>query len=133
MAKNVDWTKIGELAKEFTESVDARIKAGSAPITSDKVREALGDDLSQEMVSTIIEGSKKLKFIEGATEDELFTLYGAILTGEDFVHVAEVYAKLLDRKGLSGEFKELVPQGARNTDVVVALEDTAPTFAVLCR
>jgi hypothetical protein len=146
MTTTIDWNTIGELAKGFKEAVDAQIKAGPASISVEKVREILGPDVSDERVNRAIESSKEIKFIEAATEDELLTLLGANLgidadgqpsdkvapPVENFIYIAEIYANLAERKGLSDQFKGLVPEAAKTPEVRAALAEAAPTFAKLC-
>ncbi|MCB9990860.1 MAG: hypothetical protein H6867_05725 [Rhodospirillales bacterium] len=111
MSAEVDWIRIGELAKAFKGAVDAKIKEGL--------------DISS------VEDPKDVEFFNDATAGELFTILGANLA-ENFVLIAEIYATLAERKGLSDDFKALVPEEAKTEDVRIALVKTAPTFAKLC-
>lgn len=144
MTDNIDWNTIGEFAKGFKEAVDAQIKAVPASISANNVVSA---EASDDRVDQMVGSSKEAEFMLAATEEELFVLLGASLGTdeagepsekvappiENFVHVAEIYAKIAERNGLSDEFKGLVPEAAKTSEIRAALADTAPTFAKLCR
>tara|TARA_Y100001001_G_C7960815_1_gene292447 strand:+ start:523 stop:966 length:444 start_codon:yes stop_codon:yes gene_type:complete len=146
MSAEINWTEIGKLAKGFKDAVDARVKEGPAAIPVEQAKELLGDKATDEKVNQMVENSKWLAFILAATPDELFGMLGASAgtdkngkpSGkiapplENFILVAEIYARLAERKGLSDEFKGLVPAEAKTEKTRAALAEKAPAFAKLC-